>query len=1100
MSARVIKFSLSLALLAGLVFAAQHFRLYRWFGPRLWPYSRQVPLNLLEAMNNDGFAWEANAADGFFHSPADNLGYSFPAEPLPESGAVFTCKSLPSVRFLFPNKMDGAFNNISCSGQKLDVPPASYDKLYVLGAAENGRREESLLLSYEDKTEVSAPLKFSDWCEPPGFGELTAFSLAFRVAWDARTKKSVRENTRTHLWIQEVSVDPARCLKRITLPSSPNLHIFSMTLLTHHFQYHCALYAEETARAYASILTEEQALFLALQAQAASIRAALHSLGTGEDARFLRESRWVELQLQHIQRRLPTPPLRAVRTRLRGIQVEFDELRKLLDPLLEGRNPFTARRGVVLKGFLSETDGTLQPYSLNVPSDYDGSKAYPLVVSLHGHGWYAPFQGHPAPAIPAAIVLSPHGRGSIDYFFIAESDVLSAIHDVQRDYNIDPNRVYLLGHSMGGTGSWSLGVRFPDVFAAIAPNAGNADHKVWRREWQWRGEPDPPPDIAKFFSALGNAFFPNPNSDRQLEVRDLGDLERYIADSADPATYAENLCNLPAYCIHGATDEIVPVGHARSMTSRLKALKYPVRYVELPTIGHGGFPSEEIKKQREWLLQQVRNPKPASVRFRTNKLRYPGAYWLYIDSFQTPVPFAHIEARASGSLLDVSTRNVHALSIDLLRCPLVGKKGQVKVDGKVAYEGDIGPGASSPASSPPPGVGAGTRLRLALDANGLWKTATPPSGRLKRAGLEGPVEDAFMSPFLLVYGTTSNTAFARWIVKSEADRLAADWFRMYTQPPRMKADVEVSEEDLANYNLILYGGPNDNVLTAQVMPKLPIRLEGSRVRFGKETLSGDNLGVKFCYPNPLNEQRYVVVFAGTTWRALFQINNRFGNWFNWGVYDNRNWSDFFVFDDRSVSTDTSVAVGFFDRNWNLDERFVWRGDSKKRSAVLPRAVPEALAPPPNASTLHLSDLLPAAIDQHKGPVNMDRSFEGRAIRIGGQTFERGLGIRAPSVVEFDLEGRFDSLRLVAGIDLEDRDVGTPARTKFEAVVFSVFGDGKQLFRSESLKWFSKPAVADVNVSGVKRLRLVADASGARWHLGSAAWGDLKLTRTAQQKK
>jgi hypothetical protein len=284
------------------------------------------------------------------------------------------------------------------------------------------------------------------------------------------------------------------------------------------------------------------------------------------------------------------------------------------------------------------------------------------------------------------------------------------------------------------------------------------------------------------------------------------------------------------------------------------------------------------------------------------------------------------------------------------------------------------------------------------------------------------------------------------------------------------------------------------------MGRLPIRIEGGKVRLGAELLSGDNIGVKFCYPNPLNSSRYVVVFAGSTWKALFQITNRFGNWFNWGVYDNRNWADFAVFDDRTVSTDTFLTVGFFDGGWGLEPRLIWRGEAKKRAGVLPRVVPDPAAVPATSDTVYLSQMLPTLIDQHKGPVNMDRSFEGRKIHIAGVEYDRGLGVRAPSTVEYDLRGQFDALHLVAGVDLEGRDKGTPARTKFEAVQFSVLGDGKRLYQSESLKWSSNPAVADLNVAGVKKLRLVVDASGARWHLGSAAWGDLRLTRTPPKKK
>ena len=58
----------------------------------------------------------------------------------------------------------------------------------------------------------------------------------------------------------------------------------------------------------------------------------------------------------------------------------------------------------------------------------------------------------------------------------------------------------------------------------------------------------------------------------------------------------------------------------------------------------------------------------------------------------------------------------------------------------------------------------------------------------------------------------------------------------------------------------------------------------------------------------------------------------------------------------------------------------------------------------------------------------------------------------------------------------------------------MYGDGKRLYQSDFLKWSSPAAIADVPVTGVRTLRLSADAGGARWHLVSAAWGDLKLTK------
>ena len=67
-------------------------------------------------------------------------------------------------------------------------------------------------------------------------------------------------------------------------------------------------------------------------------------------------------------------------------------------------------------------------------------------------------------------MLTPYGRGEVaGYNGLAEQDVLRAMDDVKRAYNVDEDRVYLTGLSMGGGGTWHLGLRYPDLFAAIAP-------------------------------------------------------------------------------------------------------------------------------------------------------------------------------------------------------------------------------------------------------------------------------------------------------------------------------------------------------------------------------------------------------------------------------------------------------------------------------------------------------------------------------------------------------------------------------------------------------------------------------------------------------
>lgn len=272
---------------------------------------------------------------------------------------------------------------------------------------------------------------------------------------------------------------------------------------------------------------------------------------------------------------------------------------------------------------------------------------------------------------------------------------------------------------------------------------------------------------------------------------------------------------------------------------------------------------------------------------------------------------------------------------------------------------------------------------------------------------------------------------------------------------------------------------------------------------GKKTFRGDDVGVALCYPNPLNPERYAVLFAGLSPAALDQVNNRFGNWFGWGPYDNYAWFDYGVFDARTVSPETFLCVGFFDQAWRLDERHQFLGDPAAREATQPQKAPGLITlPNPPPPELFLSDLMPSLVDQHKGIVGFDRSHQGNPLSIGlapgaeasvPRVFLRGLGVRPPSALEWQLDGSYAFFRATIGIDLEDDLEATPARDRGERVQFIVYGDGKRLYSSEWLKWNSRPVAVEVDIQGVKTLRLEADCSLSRWLVGSAAWAQARVS-------
>lgn len=128
--------------------------------------------------------------------------------------------------------------------------------------------------------------------------------------------------------------------------------------------------------------------------------------------------------------------------------------------------------------------GETLPYAIFIPDNYNESDQAPLVVSLHGLGrsydWLMGYHGLLDEAADNGyIVVTPLGyirRGwygsrqteDPDDGKYSEQDVMNVLNIVREEFNIDPNRIYLWGHSMGGAGTYHIAAANPQLFAALA--------------------------------------------------------------------------------------------------------------------------------------------------------------------------------------------------------------------------------------------------------------------------------------------------------------------------------------------------------------------------------------------------------------------------------------------------------------------------------------------------------------------------------------------------------------------------------------------------------------------------------------------------------
>jgi len=181
-------------------------------------------------------------------------------------------------------------------------------------------------------------------------------------------------------------------------------------------------------------------------------------------------------------------------TRAEETAEHLETIRKgLSGEAAEWKTYLDGKRSLIM-AFVSKHDKSLQQYVLTLPKAYDPrlapdkQKPQPLFLELHGAGsdhklgdaativsatgafsglGYDPQKPY-AQTARKGVHIAPFGRGNLGYAGVAEIDVWEAYDDAVQYFNIDEDRKYLYGFSMGGSGTWRLGTRTADRWAALA--------------------------------------------------------------------------------------------------------------------------------------------------------------------------------------------------------------------------------------------------------------------------------------------------------------------------------------------------------------------------------------------------------------------------------------------------------------------------------------------------------------------------------------------------------------------------------------------------------------------------------------------------------
>lgn len=537
--------------------------------------------------------------------------------------------------------------------------------------------------------------------------------------------------------------------------------------------------------------------------------------------------------------------------------------------LKEGKSPWTKQTGLVVRGYTSDIDGSVQPYGLVIPEKLDLSKPQPLYIWLHGRGDKATDlhfiherstkTGQISP--DDAIVVHPFGRQCIGFKSAGEIDVMDVVEEVKKHYNIDDRRIVLMGFSMGGAGCWHIGAHYAEDFVAMSPGAGFAE-------------------TARYQNLKPENFPP--------------EYEQTLWKVYDVPNYTTNLFNLPVVAYSGENDKQIQA--ARVMEEAFKKEGHELTHLIGPKMGHKYAPEtlEQLLKMIQAARDAGQEPYPTNVTIETPTLRYGKMHWVELLELTR-----HWEDSRVGALwksddeLYIVTRNVAKMKID----PGSHKNFKVKIDSE-EFTVDV-PEPQDIILSKPDGQ---WMLSLKADASDeLHKTP----------GLQGPIDDALMSPFLVVMpsGRSSNKQIQQW-VEFEALHLADRWQALFRGKLRTKLDKDVTADDIKTYNLICWGTPESNTLIAKTIGDLPLSWDDKEVALGNAKADAKNHVPVMIYPNPLNPKKYLVLNSGPTFREDHDRTNSL---------QNPKLPDWAILDIRQAPNGSSagkvIAADFFDEAW-----------------------------------------------------------------------------------------------------------------------------------------------------------------------------------------
>ena len=532
--------------------------------------------------------------------------------------------------------------------------------------------------------------------------------------------------------------------------------------------------------------------------------------------------------------------------------------------------------------FISDIDGSLQYYAVNPGQNEVKKRAKnALILSVHGAAVEASNQASSYRGKDWAQIVCPTNRRPYGYDWEkwGRLDALEVLNIAKRKFQIDPNQIYLTGHSMGGHGTWYLGTTYPDKWAAIGPSAG------WISFWTY------------VFGKYKNSTSPS----QKMILRS--------SRSSDVYGLVNNLKNKGVYIIHGKEDKVVSPNQAYQMIDTLK--KYNINYRSHfePNAGHWWDKSDEpgadcvdwpplfdyFARHRLPSNKQLRN-----IDFTTaNPEISAWSHWLGIiaQENQLKLSTANFRWNPGSNGFVGKTKNVKRLSFKLGH---IESKDTlyVKIDGQKID------GIKYPQNS--------NKLWFEKEQKEGWNKINKPPTRQKGPHRYGTFQSAFNHRFLFIYSTKGNKLENKWSYNKARFDAETFWYQGNGSIDIIP-DTLYKAKKYKDRGVIIYGNSETNAAWNNLLSDSPIQVNRNGVSIGDREIKGKDLSCLFIRPKPNSKTASVGVVAGS---GIVGMRATYDKLY---MYPGYNYPDITVSDfSKSDGKSSGVIVsGFFGLDWSL---------------------------------------------------------------------------------------------------------------------------------------------------------------------------------------